>query len=77
MKACCSKKVLQPYWNKTEELFIGKLNSLPFQFSIEHSLQLNRLLQQIIIDLVTQQQQKIHQSSSEKHPTNISIQPQQ
>lgn len=53
-----SKKVFQPYWNKTEKLFIRRLNSPPFQFSIEQSLQLNWLFQQLIIDFVTQQQQE-------------------
>ena len=71
-----SKKVLQPSWNKTEEHLIGKPNSPLFQFSIEHSLQPNLLLQQLIIDFVTQQQ-KIHQNPTGNNPTNISLQPQQ
>lgn len=67
--------MVQPYLNKIEELFIGKLNSPPFQFSTEHSLQPNWLLQQLIIDFVTKQ--KIHQNPTENKPTNTSIEPQQ
>lgn len=63
-------------WNKMEELFIGKLNFPCFQFQIEYRIQSNCLLEQTIIETLTQEQ-KIHQNPAENKPTYISIQPQQ
>lgn len=46
LKHFTQRKWVNFYWNKMEELFIGKLNSPCFQFQIEYTLQTNCLLQQ-------------------------------
>lgn len=46
LKHFTQRKWVNFYWNKMEELFIGKLNSPCFQFQIEYTPQTNCLLQQ-------------------------------